>query len=191
MDAVGRGLRSDSGLEKTGESSRSHQFSDCRSTVRLSLLQILIASIADLFVKSNLYDNHTNVISLDNSKRCCMTSYRALGKLVRSIPVEEHGVRMRMANFFHKDLNDTPDQLEKMVEIEGVKDVRARSPNRLSVSFLTAFEFRSKASNTTRHSSPNTPSTRRCRLLPSHRTAHRHRSLHGLSLPTYSERAHA
>jgi D-amino-acid oxidase len=68
---------------------------------------------------------HTNVISLDNSKRWCMTSYRALDKLVRTIPVEEHGVRMRMANFFfEKDISEMPDQLEKMLEIASVKDVR-------------------------------------------------------------------
>jgi D-amino-acid oxidase len=55
-----------------------------------------------------------------------MTSYRALDKLVRTIPVEEHGVRMRMANFFfEKNINEMPDQLEKMLEIASVKDVSA------------------------------------------------------------------
>ncbi|KDQ33773.1 hypothetical protein PLEOSDRAFT_1099731 [Pleurotus ostreatus PC15] len=68
---------------------------------------------------------HTNLISLDNSKRWCLTSYRALDKLMKTLPVEEHGVRMRAANFFfEQSLNDMPGQLEKMNEIEAEKEIQ-------------------------------------------------------------------
>jgi hypothetical protein len=54
-----------------------------------------------------------------------MTSYRALEKLMEVLPVEEHGVRMRIANFFfEKPISEMPGQLEKMNEIANVPDVR-------------------------------------------------------------------
>ncbi|KAF8897693.1 FAD dependent oxidoreductase [Infundibulicybe gibba] len=66
---------------------------------------------------------HTNLISLDNSKRWCMTTYRAMDKLMHTLPVQEHGIRMRMANFFFQErLENMPGQLEKMNEIAAVKD---------------------------------------------------------------------
>ena len=43
---------------------------------------------------------------------------------MKTLPVEEHGVRMRAANFFfEQSLNDMPGQLEKMNEIEAEKEV--------------------------------------------------------------------
>ncbi|KAJ8469198.1 hypothetical protein ONZ45_g16974 [Pleurotus djamor] len=67
---------------------------------------------------------HTNLISLDNSKRWCMTSYRALSKLMSTLPAEEHGVRMRAANFFFEQTLDAmPGQLEKMYEIEAQTEI--------------------------------------------------------------------
>ncbi|KDQ55078.1 hypothetical protein JAAARDRAFT_208830 [Jaapia argillacea MUCL 33604] len=68
---------------------------------------------------------HTNPISLENSKVWCMTSYRALDELMKALPAEEHGVRMRTANFFFCDPVETmPGQLKKMVEIEAVSDIQ-------------------------------------------------------------------
>ncbi|KAF8647033.1 hypothetical protein AX16_006870 [Volvariella volvacea WC 439] len=68
---------------------------------------------------------HTNLISLDNSKKWCMTTYRALDRLMNLVPVEEHGVRMRMANFFfEQQLEKMPGQLEKMLEIQEVTDIQ-------------------------------------------------------------------
>jgi D-amino-acid oxidase len=55
-----------------------------------------------------------------------MTSYRILEDLMKIIPANDHGARLRMSNFFfHKKLSDMPDQLEKMLEIESVPGVRA------------------------------------------------------------------
>ena len=53
-----------------------------------------------------------------------MTSYRALERLMDFLPVEEHGVRMRIANFFFEaPIESMPSQLEKMNEIAAVPDV--------------------------------------------------------------------
>ncbi|KAF8873830.1 nucleotide-binding domain-containing protein [Infundibulicybe gibba] len=68
---------------------------------------------------------HTNLISLDNSKRWCMTTYRGLDKLMHTLPAHEHGVRMRMANFFfEQSIDKMPGQLEKMNEIAAVHDIQ-------------------------------------------------------------------
>ncbi|KAF8641335.1 hypothetical protein AX16_010033 [Volvariella volvacea WC 439] len=68
---------------------------------------------------------HTNIISLTNSKRWCMTSYRAFSRLMKFLPAEDHGVRMRMANFFFKEqIERLPGQLEKMVEIQEASDIQ-------------------------------------------------------------------
>jgi D-amino-acid oxidase len=68
---------------------------------------------------------HTNTISLDNSKRWCMTSYRLFDTLMKTVPVEVHGTRMRMANFFFESsINDMPGQLEKMLEIEAQTEIQ-------------------------------------------------------------------
>lgn len=57
-----------------------------------------------------------------------MTTYRALEHLMEKLPVEEHGVRMRMANFFfEKKLEAMPGQLEKMLEIQAVPGVSLTS----------------------------------------------------------------
>jgi FAD dependent oxidoreductase len=73
---------------------------------------------------------HTNLDSLDKSKRWCMTSYRILEDLMKIVPAKEHGIRMRMSNFFfHKTLPNMPDQLEKMLEIESVPGVRTTCIN--------------------------------------------------------------
>ncbi|KAF8875166.1 hypothetical protein BD779DRAFT_1678370 [Infundibulicybe gibba] len=70
---------------------------------------------------------HTNLISLDNSKRWCMTTYRGLDKLMHTLPAQEHGVRMRMANFFfEQSIHKMSGQLEKMNEIAAVHDVNPR-----------------------------------------------------------------
>ncbi|KAF8880844.1 nucleotide-binding domain-containing protein [Infundibulicybe gibba] len=69
---------------------------------------------------------HTNLISLDNSKRWCMTTYRGLEKLIHTLPAQEHGVRMRMANFFfEQSIHRMSGQLEKMNEIAAVHDIQA------------------------------------------------------------------
>ncbi|KAF8880845.1 nucleotide-binding domain-containing protein [Infundibulicybe gibba] len=68
---------------------------------------------------------HTNLISLDNSKRWCMTTYRGLEKLIHTLPAQEHGVRMRMANFFfEQSIHKMSGQLEKMNEIAAVHDIQ-------------------------------------------------------------------
>ncbi|KAF8875175.1 nucleotide-binding domain-containing protein [Infundibulicybe gibba] len=68
---------------------------------------------------------HTNLISLDNSKRWCMTTYRGLDKLMHTLPAQEHGVRMRMANFFfEQSIHKMSGQLEKMNEIAAVHDIQ-------------------------------------------------------------------
>lgn len=55
-----------------------------------------------------------------------MTSYRAFDKLMQLFPAEEHGVRMRMANFFFtRAIEDMPGQLSKMNEICSQVDVSA------------------------------------------------------------------
>ena len=60
-----------------------------------------------------------------------MTSYRALSKLMSTLPAEEHGVRMRAANFFFEQTLDAmPGQLEKMYEIEAQTEVRTFSIRR-------------------------------------------------------------
>ncbi|KAI0794974.1 FAD dependent oxidoreductase [Abortiporus biennis] len=74
--------------------------------------------------------SHTDVISLGHSKRWCMTSYRAFEKLQKMFPAEysedlNPGIRMRMANFFFDNqIEDLPSDLEKMLEIEAVYDIR-------------------------------------------------------------------
>ena len=57
-----------------------------------------------------------------------MTSYRIFEKLQKIFPDRElpdHGIRMRMANFFFdKPIEETEDEYEKMLEIESIPDVR-------------------------------------------------------------------
>ena len=54
---------------------------------------------------------------------------------MKTLPVEEHGVRMRAANFFfEQSLNDMPGQLEKMNEIEAEKEVLSSTSGFFSVS---------------------------------------------------------
>ncbi|KAF8868408.1 hypothetical protein CPB85DRAFT_1448309 [Mucidula mucida] len=66
---------------------------------------------------------HTDVISLHNSKRWCMTAYRVFDKLQAIMPRSDyldHGVQMRMANFFFdQKMENMPDrgQLDKYEEI--------------------------------------------------------------------------
>jgi len=67
-----------------------------------------------------------------------MVTYRILEKLMKAIPAEEHGVRMRLSNFFfHKMLADIPDQLEKMLEIAAVPGVSFSPLNELALRLLT------------------------------------------------------
>lgn len=78
-----------------------------------------------------------------------MTSYRAFNKLMAKLPAEEHGVRMRTANFFFEaPIESMPGQLEKMQEIEAVTEV-------CQVSFATLVAkrgicYRFRASSATR-----------------------------------------
>ncbi|KAF8867967.1 FAD dependent oxidoreductase [Mucidula mucida] len=73
---------------------------------------------------------HTDVISLHNSKRWCMTAYRAFDKLQEIIPRDDyldHGVQMRMANcFFDQKMEDMPDcgQIDKFKEVMAQKDIK-------------------------------------------------------------------
>ncbi|KAF8991439.1 FAD dependent oxidoreductase [Hymenopellis radicata] len=73
---------------------------------------------------------HTDVVSLHNSKRWCMTSYRVFDKLQKMLPPNEyldHGVRMRMANFFFDQvLEEMPDrgQLDKYEEIVAQPEIK-------------------------------------------------------------------
>ena len=57
-----------------------------------------------------------------------MTSYRVFEKLQKVLPDRElpdHGIRMRMANFFFdKPIEETEDEYEKMLEIESIPEVR-------------------------------------------------------------------
>ncbi|KAH9922755.1 uncharacterized protein B0H18DRAFT_1105507 [Fomitopsis serialis] len=62
---------------------------------------------------------HTDVISLEHSKGWAMSSYHVFDRLMELLPVEAHGVRMCLANFFFdRPLENVPDQYEKMIEIE-------------------------------------------------------------------------
>ncbi|EPS99473.1 hypothetical protein FOMPIDRAFT_1086801, partial [Fomitopsis schrenkii] len=62
---------------------------------------------------------HTDLVSLEHSKGWAMTSYRLFERLMDMLPVEDHGVRMRLANFFFdRPLENLPDQYQKMKEIE-------------------------------------------------------------------------
>ena len=82
------------------------------------------------FVSLSRPTDLVQVISLSNSKRWCMTSYRIFEKLEEMLPPTEqfdHGVRMRMANFFFDTkLEAMPDrgQLDKFEEIIKQPDVR-------------------------------------------------------------------
>ncbi|KZT65247.1 nucleotide-binding domain-containing protein [Daedalea quercina L-15889] len=74
---------------------------------------------------------HTDVVSLEHSKGWAMTSYHVFEELMKLVPAEDHGVRMRLANFFFdRPLENLPDQYQKMKEIEhcGVSGFR-RDPN--------------------------------------------------------------
>lgn len=69
---------------------------------------------------------------------------------MKTVPVQEHGVRMRAANFFfEQSLNDMPGQLEKMNEIEAEKEVMLSTSKIPDQSYTSS--NRSKASCTTRH----------------------------------------
>ncbi|KIY71401.1 FAD dependent oxidoreductase [Cylindrobasidium torrendii FP15055 ss-10] len=80
---------------------------------------------------------HTDRVSLCNSKRWCMTSYRLFDRLLEILPPDDyidHGVRMRMSNFFFdRLLEDMPDpgQAKKFLEIASQVDIRGvrRDPN--------------------------------------------------------------
>ncbi|KAF8997685.1 hypothetical protein BDZ89DRAFT_1083515 [Hymenopellis radicata] len=67
------------------------------------------------------------VISLHNSKRWCMTAYRVFDRLQETMPRSDyfdHGVQMRMANFFFdQKMENMPDrgQLDKFEEIMAEK----------------------------------------------------------------------
>ncbi|KAF9031555.1 FAD dependent oxidoreductase [Hymenopellis radicata] len=73
---------------------------------------------------------HTDLISLHNSKRWCMTAYRIFDMLQEMMPGShyfDHGVRMCMANFFFdQKLEDMPDpgQLAKYEEILAQTDIK-------------------------------------------------------------------
>ncbi|KAF9018755.1 FAD dependent oxidoreductase [Hymenopellis radicata] len=73
---------------------------------------------------------HTDVISLHNSKRWCMTAYRVFDRLQETMPRSDyldHGVQMRMANFFFdQKMENMPDrgQLDKFEEICAQKDIK-------------------------------------------------------------------
>ncbi|KAF9016612.1 FAD dependent oxidoreductase [Hymenopellis radicata] len=73
---------------------------------------------------------HTDVISLYNSKRWCMTAYRVFDKLQEIMPRSDyldHGVQMRMANFFFdQKMENMPDrgQLDKYEEIVSQSDIK-------------------------------------------------------------------
>lgn len=58
-----------------------------------------------------------------------MIVYRVLVELMHLLPTEDHGVRMRMANFFFSQpLENMPGQLLKMHEIESTTEVRTAHP---------------------------------------------------------------
>ncbi|KAF9067497.1 FAD dependent oxidoreductase [Rhodocollybia butyracea] len=63
---------------------------------------------------------HTDAISLRHSKGWAMTSYKVFEEIITKLETEgiDHGVRMRVANFFFDTpLEARPDQLEKWEEI--------------------------------------------------------------------------
>ena len=132
VDATGRWLRSDHTLRSMGITVRSYHIPNCWRFVRIILISHHFLIVIPTLALSCRWEwppavcgKHTNLDSLDKSKRWCMTSYRILEKLMGAIPAKEHGARMRMSNFFfHKKLQDMPEQLEKMLEIESVSGVR-------------------------------------------------------------------
>ncbi|THH29895.1 hypothetical protein EUX98_g4296 [Antrodiella citrinella] len=71
---------------------------------------------------------HTDKISILKSKKWCMTSYRIFEKLQKVLPDRElpdHGVRMRMANFFFDNpIEQSEDEYEKMLEIETISEIK-------------------------------------------------------------------
>lgn len=68
---------------------------------------------------------------------------------MKTLPADEHGVRMRAANFFfEQSLSDMPGQLEKMNEIEAEKEVLSSTFMIVSPSHTSL--HRSKGSCTTR-----------------------------------------
>ncbi|KAH8103352.1 FAD dependent oxidoreductase [Cristinia sonorae] len=71
---------------------------------------------------------HTDKVSILKSKKWCMTSYRVFEKLQKILPERElpdHGIRMRMSNFFFdKPIEQTEDEYEKMVEISTIPEIR-------------------------------------------------------------------
>ena len=106
---------------------KSDNFSDCRSSVRISGSAVtVLANLCGIRWEwpPAVCGKHTNVVSLDKPKRWCMVAYRAFDKLMQLLPAEHHGVRMRMSNlFFSKPLEQMPGQLEKMREIESNGEV--------------------------------------------------------------------
>lgn len=66
--------------------------------------------------------SHTNPMSLQRSKRWCMTSYQIFNKLQKMSSADIHGVRTRVANFFFdKPLEDDAEEWEKMEEIKSAE----------------------------------------------------------------------
>lgn len=88
----------------------------------LDLIHIVLTLIHRWEYPPAVCGKHTDVISLRKSKKWCMTSYRVFERLQKLFPDQElphHGIRMRMANFFFDHpVEEIPDELEKMLEIE-------------------------------------------------------------------------
>lgn len=70
-----------------------------------------------------------------------MTSYRVFEKLQKVLPDRElpdHGIRMRMANFFFdKPIEESEDEYEKMLEIASIPEVKL-TPHIVKCQFLTS-----------------------------------------------------
>lgn len=128
----------------------------------------------------------TQTISLHNSKRWCMTSYRVFEKLIEMFPPNDfmdHGVRMRMANFFFDQvLEDMPDkgQLEKFEEIVGQADVSILPSSGFGLE-LTRLPDQGHSPRSFHHQRTcREPASWLCGRIPTPCSSHRHRRLHEL-----------
>lgn len=116
-----------------------------------------------------------------------MTSYRVFEKLIEMFPPKDfmdHGVRMRMVNFFFDQvLEDMPDkgQLEKFEEIAGQMDVSSLPSSAFGLA-LTRIPDQGHSSRSFHHQGAcRQPASWLRRRLPTPCPSHRHRRLHELA----------
>ncbi|KAF8908739.1 hypothetical protein CPB85DRAFT_1436027 [Mucidula mucida] len=114
----------------------------------VSLWALLDAGYDVTLIAKPVCGKHADVISLHNSKRWCLTAYRAFDKLQEIMTRDDyldHGVQMRMANFFFdQKMENMPErgQLDKFKEIMAQKDIKGA---RRDANIVNAHEVNQKA----------------------------------------------